>query len=425
MGEKPVPLRDPRVMLICAVMLLVGGLSACAPGERRVRAGTRADGGMAFSRGDFVRDLLLTGELEAVRSIGIKSPQTAVFQMRIQFMAEEGKLVHAGEPLLGFDNSSLLAQVRELETKILDARMQVVTARNALASALKDLEIELAEKDYAYGSTKVAASVDPTIMSRKEFGERTLAFEEAVRQREETRRRIELTKRKGKADVDVLVIERDKLRKDLVKAQSDVDLLSINAPADGLVVYRKRPNTTLRFQEGDSCWPGQEVIRLPDMAAMQVLFTVSEVDAPLLRVGMPLRITLDAYPDRALTGVIRNIPSMAVKNEGKPDLAVFKVIADLSETWREAMKPGMSVLGRIEVERHENAPLLAREAVRFDGEHYWLDPQEDEAESPAPRRIEPLARNADFYLISETEFAELSAGPGQRRSGAVALEGGS
>ncbi|MFQ5701955.1 MAG: efflux RND transporter periplasmic adaptor subunit [Acidobacteriota bacterium] len=402
-----------------------GGLSACAPATGVWPAADPSGALLSVHRGEFIRDLLLTGELEAVRSISIKAPQTAVFQMRIQFMAEEGKLVHAGDPLLGFDNSSLVAQVRELETKILDAQLQIVTARNEVASALKDLEIELAEKEYEDGHARVEASVDASIMSRKEYGERQLAMDEAARQLDETRERIELTRRKGQADVDVLVIERDKLRKDLIKAQKDVDLLSIKAPSDGLVVYRKRPNTTLRFQEGDSCWPGQEVIQLPDMGRMQVLFTVSEVDAPKLRAGMPVRVTLDAFPGREVAAEVLNIPSMAVKRTGDSDLAVFKVTAELSETWPDEMKPGMAVLGRVEVQRRRNAPMLARDAVRFDGVNYWLDAG-SAGEGPARgRRVEPVARNAAWYLISEAEFARLTRPSGRAVSSGAILEGGS
>ena len=73
------------VPLLLASSILVG----CAPVGGESISGV--DSAQAIlQRGDFDRQLLLTGELEAVRSIAIKSPQTNLFQMRIQFMAEEG-----------------------------------------------------------------------------------------------------------------------------------------------------------------------------------------------------------------------------------------------------------------------------------------------------------------------------------------------
>ena len=51
----------------------------------------------------------------------------------------------------------------------------------------------------------------------------------------------------------------------------DVDLLTIEAPTDGLVVYASRERSTAKWQEGDSCWPGQTLMRLPDLSEMQVV----------------------------------------------------------------------------------------------------------------------------------------------------------
>ena len=399
--------------LLVAALALLPALLSCGPlgGQGQAVADTGAGGATAgaVSRGHFRSELLLTGELEAVRSIAIKSPQTAMFQMRIQFMAEEGTVVEKGEPLIDFDNSSIAAQVRELETKILDAETQIVAKRSELASALKDLEIEVAEAEYEHQRTRLEASVDPSIMSRKEYSERQLAYEKAERELKETHERIDLTRERGQAEVDVLVIDRDKLKKDLTSAEQDLELLSIKAPAKGLVVYASRPRSTLRFQEGDSCWPGEGVLSLPDLSEMQVSFSVNEVDAPHLKVGMPVRVTLDAFPGRELSATISHVPSMAVKSKEESKIAVFKVIAGLSETWVGEMKPGMSVLGKIVIEETDDAPLVSRHSVRFDGETYWLGvPSGDRG--TVEIEFQPIARNATHYLVSEEEHARIMGG---------------
>jgi multidrug resistance efflux pump len=380
---------------------------AAAAGSAAPPQAAAAQTASLVTRGDFVRDLQLTGELEATRSIAIKSPETSLWQLRITYMAKEGSFVEKGQPILDFDNSSLAAQHRELETQILDARTQIVAKKAELASALKDLEIELAEKQYENDRSKVEASVDADVMSAKEYSERKLAFEKAETSLKETTDRIDLTQKRGKAELDVLEINLDKLEGDLQKASDQLELLSIKAPATGLIVYERRQGTTLRFQEGDSCWPGQNVMQLPDLNEMKVVFSVSEVDAPLLAVGMPMEVSLDAFPGRRLMGKITNIPSMAVRRADDSKLRIFKVTASLEETWVSEMKPGMSVRGRIELDRKTSAPLIARTAVRFDGKDYWLNEPEDSA-GAEPRRIEPLDRNALWYLISEEAYAMLA-----------------
>jgi len=358
-------------------------------------------------RGEFTRELLLTGELEAVHSISIKAPQTAVFQMRIQYLAEEGSVVEKGDPLLDFDNSAVADRVLDLETQILDAETQVVVRRNEIETILRDLDIELASKQYEHDVARVEAAVERGILSRKEYGERQLAFESAVRELEEIRKRIDSTRKEGEADLDVLIIERDKLGQDLAAARHDLEVLSIKAPSDGLVIYETRPRSTTRYQEGDSCWPGQSVLRLPDLSAMQVLFHVNEVDARLLKIGMPVRVSLDAFPGRELDGEIVRIPSMAVSRDESSSVRIFKVVARLAETWEEEMKPGMSVLGRLVVERRAGAPMVARRAVRFDGESYWLRLPSADGPSGAPLRIHPVARNASHYVLDEEKDAQV------------------
>jgi hypothetical protein len=386
--------------LRAAVCLLAGLLAGCFGEEAPELTTTGPAEEVRVVRGDFERTLLLTGEVEAVRAVEIKAPQTSIFQMRIEFMADEGSVISKGETILGFDSGVLADRVRDLETRILDAETQVVAKRSELASALRDLEIELAEREYARGAARLEADVPAEILSKQEAGERRLTLTTAERELAETHERIRLTGERGQAELDVLEINRDKLRRDLAKAEDDLGRLSVEAPIDGLVVYRPRRGSTLGYQEGDSCWPGQSVISLPDLSEMQVTFSVNEVDAPLLEIGMPVTVSLDAFPGRALSGEIAHIPSMAVKRSDDSKVAVFKVTARLSETWVGEMKPGMSALGRVIVERRGNVPLIPRAAVRFDGDAYRV------GEVP----IRPVARNETHYVLSDEDLARVGGG---------------
>jgi len=117
--------------MVAAALVAPGCASSSSQGEGSVEAadttaappapaGTSnaaVENAAVVTRGDFVRDLQLTGELEATRSIAVKSPETSLWQLRITYMADEGAFVEKGQPILDFDNSSLAAQHRELETR--------------------------------------------------------------------------------------------------------------------------------------------------------------------------------------------------------------------------------------------------------------------------------------------------------------------
>jgi multidrug efflux pump subunit AcrA (membrane-fusion protein) len=388
------PLRTPfPALAVGAALVACGERSGPAASPDPAR-----DAAPALTRGAYEQEILLTGELRAVRSVSIKAPETSLFQMRIQFLADEGRWVKQGDPLLTFDSASLTAQVRDLETSILDARTREVAKRAEIASALKDLEIRLAEAEHEARRTSLLAGVDQEVLSRKVWSERQVASEAADKTLRETRDRIRLTRARGRAELDVLAIDREKLERDLITARRDLDLLAIRAPADGLVVHERRQENNQRFQEGDSCWPGQGLVQLPDLSEMEVVFTVHEVDAPLLAEAMPVHVTLDAFPGRALDGSVRRIPSMAVKRADESRVSVFKVVASLSETWAGEMKPGMSALGRVAVGRREDVPLLRRAATTWRDGRCVLVARPDVA-------VTPLARTATHYVLAEEDAA--------------------
>ena len=367
--------------------------------------GNEAGVGSGIFRGDFEEQILLTGELKAVRARTIVAPETSIFQMRIQFLPDEGSEVKQGDPLVDFDNTALADRVQDLETRILDAETQIAAKRSELATAMMDLQIEKAQKRYEADRAAARASVDPVVLSRKDYAERQFDGRKTAMERAEVQVRIERTEAKGKSELDVLIIDKEKLERDLVSTRKDLEILSVKAPQDGLVVYEYRDGSQTKWKEGDNVWPGQPVASLPDLSAMEVQFAVSEVDAPRLRVGMPVAITIDSLPERHLSGSIVEIPSMAVTRAPDSSVRIFRVRSTLSETIRGTMKPGMSVLGRVIVDQRAGAFLVARDSVMYDGARYTMPG--DGRNASERREIRPIGRSARHYLVeADTKVAE-------------------
>ena len=148
-------------------------------------------------------------------------------------------------------------------------------------------------------------------------------------------------------------------------------------------------------------------MRLPDLSEMQVVFYVNEVDANLLEVDMPVVIAMDSFPGRRLEGRVTKIPSMAVSRDENSQVRVFKVISTLSETWAGAMKPGMSVLGRVVVERQLNVPLVPRHWVAWEGDEAWLQMPVDEGGESSRVRVHPVIGNTADYVLDGEQDADV------------------
>src|ERR1051326_6700308 len=83
----------------------------------------------------------------------------------------------------------------------------------------------------------------------------------------------------------------------------------IYAPSDGTI-----SSLTSRVGErvvGTSQFAGTEVMRIANLNNMEAVVNVNENDVPNVRIGQLARISVDAYPDRVVKGVVREIASTA------------------------------------------------------------------------------------------------------------------
>src|SRR5919206_585056 len=89
----------------------------------------------------------------------------------------------------------------------------------------------------------------------------------------------------------------------------------INSPVSGTV-----SSLTSRAGErvvGTSQFAGTEVMRIADLDHMEARVNVNENDVIDVKVGDTARISVDAYPDREIRGVVREIASTALtRNAG-------------------------------------------------------------------------------------------------------------
>ena len=88
------------------------------------------------------------------------------------------------------------------------------------------------------------------------------------------------------------------------------------------------------------------VVTLPDLTRLTIEGRVPEPEMHHLAAGQPVRVRLDAFPDRRLSGVLRSVGSVAAseKNESR----TFPVTISLDQT-DSRFRPGMiarcSILG--------------------------------------------------------------------------------
>jgi HlyD family secretion protein len=317
-------------------------------------------------RGDIKRILLLDGELRAVSSRTIFSSTQE--EVKITYLPPEGTLVNAGDKVVELDNSTILGRIKDIEERIVASENDIVRTSSQHESALRDMEVALSKLWLTFEQTKIDAKIPSGVVPRRIYQESQLAFEKAKTEYDNQLAKIEQKKKEQAAELQVKVIEKEKLGVELNQIKANLAGMTLTAPADGMVIYGDHWMERRKLQIGDVVWGGFPLIRLPDLKAMEVLAQVNEVDGPRLSLGQKAQIKLDSYPDIEITGTVTNISQTAIKASWMAKAKVFNVVIGLDRTVPEIMKPGMSAQITVVISDQPNQLIVPRSAVHFDGD---------------------------------------------------------
>ncbi len=95
---------------------------------------------------------------------------------------------------------------------------------------------------------------------------------------------LEAQRRGAREELAIRRAELDKSLHDIRVAEKAIEDLTLYAPRDGILVVGEIPWERRRLEVGDTVWLGMEVMTIPDLNAMQVTASLSDVDAGLVDV---------------------------------------------------------------------------------------------------------------------------------------------
>jgi RND family efflux transporter MFP subunit len=181
---------------------------------------------------------------------------------------------------------------------------------------------------------------------------------------------IDSRKVQHEADIERLNQKKDKSLRDVEQSKTYLSKMVIVAPSDGIV--NLLPNfrsggsfgqSPPRFKEGDNAWTGAAIAEIPDLSEMRIELKLEEVDRGKLKLGQPVKIRVDAIPEKEFTAEldwISPIASLIFKGFGASD-KVFPCRATL-RALDPRLRPGMSASAEIIIERQPSALLIPSRA---------------------------------------------------------------
>lgn len=314
---------------------------------------------LAVTRGDLTQGLLLTGVLDAAKSVELPVPRTDSWQLAIRWLAEDGTVVSKGDKVVEFENSAVLERILELELAVVEADVELAKAKADNAVAVADKQFEVVTQRIEVAKAELDAALPETLSSRREHQDAKLALARAKNAHAAAVDDHEAAVQGGRLDAEVRRIALDKAMRAYRAAEAELDELTLVAPLDGMFTVGTQPWEQRKLQVGDNVWPGLGVGKLPDLSSMIVEGALSDVDDGRVMAGMRVRCTVDAYADRPLEGSIRQVSPVAHAAD-KSLRRFFALVVELDDADPEIARPGLSVKIEVLTRAERDAVIVPR-----------------------------------------------------------------
>ncbi len=191
-------------------------------------------------------------------------------------------------------------------------------------------------------------------------------------------------------------------RKDLL---DQVEKCSIRAKKLGLVVYGGGNMDEMFFgggqeqiREGALVREQQRILTIPDMTTMAVKVRIHETYIKKVRKGQKVRITVEAFPDKKLEGVVSKVGVLPDSRNMwmNPDMKLYVTTITINGV-HDWLKPGMGAKVEILVKTLPDVIYVPIQAVQpQDGKHFCLV---DNGSTPERRGVEVGEFNDEFIEI--------------------------
>ncbi len=279
----------------------------------------------------------------SVREVGVVDPETkvdvksAVSGRVVSLKVRDGAVVKSGDVLAEVEPDVTQAQ------SLSDVRAGVTQAE----VALRDAERQLHSQDRLFKEGLIGSETLKDYITKRDLADENL---KAARQR------YEIVEGHG------IPISGDAL----------TQRARVTSPMSGVVITKGVELGETVTSGVSSFNAGTVLFTVADLKSLLIRVNLNEVDIAKVKVGQPVRITLDAYPQKNFTGKVSFVAPAAKLLDKIKVFPVEVTLDELGDAYRTGMSANVEILG----EKKEKAVSIPLEALqRRDGEDGRLPPE--------------------------------------------------
>jgi multidrug efflux pump subunit AcrA (membrane-fusion protein) len=322
--------------------------SSSSASSSRGAAGAAASSGGSFGGGDFQG----------------MSGGASDFMQVLEKVAPSGSMVRKGAVVAEFDRQYQQTRLDDYRSTVDQQERSLKRVDADLEVSRKQRELTLAQAQAYVDKAKLDIRTVP-VRSQIESEQLRLNLEEAEAQLKMVKAQMPFAESSDKASLRNSELEIQTARRELKRAEDNVEKMLIKAPMDGMVVMQNgmRGSEFSQIRQGDQLFPGQMFMQIVDPSSMVVNATVNQADVELLRIGAKAKLSFDAYPGLEAPAHVVGIGAIT-KTAGMREKFMREIPVTLKiDRMDPRIIPDLSVSVDVVVESKEGVVLAPRESI--------------------------------------------------------------
>jgi multidrug efflux pump subunit AcrA (membrane-fusion protein) len=317
-------------------------------------------------RGPFEILVYSTGQLESENSDNILIPekmndrQLRISSLTITDMVDEGTYVDSGAYVATLDHQAVEEQrkaaldemekaLSEYEDGKIDSNLTLSNQRDNIVNARLDLE----EKEIAVNESAYEA---PSIQRKVEMD-----LDKAKRKLAQVKAAYDLITRQETNKVARRFINYKQVRERVEALNELMDALIIHSPHAGIISYYQYPwGGTVKTGSRVSQWE-PIIATFPNMSNLVTKTFINEIDIALIKKGQKVKIGIDAFPEKELSGEVVSVANMGQLMPNS-DAKVFEIKIKVNGSDPE-LRPAMTTSNTIQTNSFQDTLFIPIESV--------------------------------------------------------------
>jgi HlyD family secretion protein len=317
--------------------------------------------------GSIAKSVVATGKVEPLSKVDIKSKASGLIKY---LYVNAGDRVREGQLLVELDKETLEAQLKEAKAVLRSAEsnlQEMESQGKTLRANLKKTQLEAESKDFEFAEAEFRRQrelFNQGLISKSDFD----SVEQKMQAAQVAQKSLGAAVGVKEAEIEQNGRTIEKTRSAVVQAQAQYEraeenlkYASIRSPITGVVLSREvevGDAVSSILQLGSNA---TLIMTLGDVQELYIKGKVDETDIGLVKMDQPVRVTVDAYKNRAFQGKVIRIAPMGVE---KDNVTRFEVRVSILDDL-DLLKANMSANAEIILEEHHNVLLVPESALIY------------------------------------------------------------